>query len=171
MCQWCGGHVQGAPPLPRARVVADAPLDRYRAPARSVTDRPPSTARADPRRTARRVVPGNLERGDAAILMASGVYSGGTEALLPGCRYGLAVREEQLHVLGPLDTTPDRVALRKPLKAIRASVIDGRLLIAAAASEPTRLVMSFGAVVGLDADELESVLNAGSTDQGSRIRR
>lgn len=92
-------------------------------------------------------------------VVATAVYVTGTARLEPGRRYGIAIRETQLLILGPTDLNSRNVALERPARAIQVSALEGRLIL----SEPSSgsgLVLAFMSVAGAPLNELADTIRA-----------
>ena len=93
---------------------------------------------------------------DAVVMLASGIYLGGTEPLLPGAFYILTRRGTRLQVLGPLHVSPDRLQVEAPLADLEVSAFNGRLLINAREPTSRRFVLAFQTPAGASAEQLTS---------------
>ena len=106
-----------------------------------------STAHREPRRA-------NKSLPDSATkVLGTAVYVTGSAHLGPGRRYGLALHESRLQILGPTDIDPSAIVLDRPVAEIAASAFDGRLII----SEPrsrSGLELAFMSVAGATTDDL-----------------
>jgi hypothetical protein len=76
--------------------------------------------------------------------LATAVYVAGSTNLQSGHRYGIAIRESRLQILGPTEVQPERVALDRPLAGLEARSVEGRLILA----DPNGFVLAFMAVAG-----------------------
>jgi hypothetical protein len=92
-------------------------------------------------------------------ILASGVFEGGTEPLVPGSRYAIARVSDRVRVLGPLDTSPDKVRLDRSLADLTVGTHADRLLLTgpSEAGGPS-FVLSFHALAGVQGAELEAAL-------------
>lgn len=109
---------------------------------------------------------------DAVVMLGSGIYLGGTEALLPGAFYVLARQGTRLQVLGPLHVSPNRLQVEADLADLDVSVVDGRLLINAREPTSRRFVLAFQAPAGASAEQLISALTTARTafdEPGERV--
>lgn len=82
--------------------------------------------------------------GDATGTLATAVYVAGSTNLQSGHRYGIAIRESRLQILGPTEVQPERVALDRPLAGLEARSVEGRLILA----DTNGFVLAFMAVAG-----------------------
>lgn len=96
---------------------------------------------------------------DGAVrVLATAVFVAGGPRLVPGHRYGLAVRSSRLLVLGPTDVDPDVVVLDRAAADVEIRSVEGRLIV----SEPrsgSGLVLAFMSVAGASPDDLASLVH------------
>ncbi len=88
---------------------------------------------------------------------ATGVYVAGTARLEAGRRYGIAVRESRLEILGPTDVSPTVVLLQRPIGAIDVTTVDGRLILSESGGG-SGLVLAFMSVNGTSIDGLAATI-------------
>ncbi|HEY6057213.1 MAG TPA: hypothetical protein VIV06_04235 [Candidatus Limnocylindrales bacterium] len=99
-----------------------------------------------------------------AVMLASGIYVGGSESLLPGCRYGLMRAGRQLRIVGPLDVSPTVVRTEHDLSDLSVSAVGARVVISDLASSRSRFIVAFQAIAGSAPEELERRLAAPELD-------
>ena len=93
----------------------------------------------------------------ATRVLATAVYVTGNARLESGRRYGIAVHESRLQILGPTDIDPSAIVLDRPVRNVEASAIEGRLIL----SEPrarSGLVLAFMSVAGATTDDLADMI-------------
>jgi hypothetical protein len=90
----------------------------------------------------------------ATHILATAVYVTGNTNLQPGHRYGIAIRQSRLEILGPTDIDPDVVAFNSPIGGMGAQSMGGRLIL----STPQGLALAFMAVSGPATSELASII-------------
>jgi hypothetical protein len=108
---------------------------------------PPSTG------TARRTPD---EEGRTSLL-ATGVFTGGTAGLVVGARYAIVRAGTEFQVLGPLDSAPDSIVLRRPLDELDPLCVTDRCIISHR-SQPTRALIAMRGIAGLTGEQLEAGL-------------
>jgi hypothetical protein len=86
--------------------------------------------------------------------LATAVYVSGNTDLKPGHRYGIAVRNSSLQVLGPIETDPSQIALERPIAGMDARLVEGRLILGNAQG----LVLAFMAVAGPRTQDVASTI-------------
>jgi hypothetical protein len=94
------------------------------------------------------------------VLLASGVYIGGSEALLPGCRYALVRHGRALQILGPLDSSPGVIRVDHLMRSIALSSVGERVVISDLGSSKPPFVAAFSSLAGIAPEELERRLTA-----------
>jgi hypothetical protein len=108
--------------------------------------------------TTRLVQPGARSTG----VIATAVYVTGTSNLVPGGRYGIAIRDSRLQLLGPAEVDPTRIALDRPVAGMDARMVEGRLIL----GNPDGLTLAFMAVAGAVTGDLVSIIeNAAGTQR------
>jgi hypothetical protein len=109
--------------------------------------------------------PAPAEAGPATRVLATATYVTGTARLEPGRRYAIALQEQRLQVLGPIDIDDKKVALERPVADIKVSAVEGRLVI----NEETRsgVVLAFMSVAGAGLDDLARTIRASAQDAAS----
>lgn len=117
-----------------------------------------------------REVPGAVEVGPGRpgpaaayaepTVLASGVYVGGSEALLPGCRYAVVRHGRALRIIGPLDSSPGAIRVEHQLEAISVTSFGERVVISDIGPPRKPFVAAFNALAGLTPEELERSLNS-----------
>jgi hypothetical protein len=135
-------------PFPNAVAPSDAPaVPRGYAAALGRSDdadRPPARAGADEERA-------------ATSLLATGVFTGGTAGLVVGARYAIVRAGPEFQVMGPLDSSPDSVVLRRPLDELDPLCVNDRCIISHR-SQPTRALIAMRGIAGLTGEQLETSL-------------
>lgn len=96
---------------------------------------------------------GRIELGSARVL-ATAVYVTGNTTLESGHRYGIAIRDSRLQILGPTDIDPSQVALDRPIAGVDARSVEGRLIL----GNPNGLVLAFMAVAGPATQDLAALI-------------
>jgi hypothetical protein len=104
------------------------------------------------------------------VVLASGVFVGGTLPLLPGARYSISADGANLEVTGPVDIAPTQVAVRRSLSGVEASIVGDRLIIADRAPAAGGLGLVFTGVVGAAPEVLERRLSGEPVDAGADDR-
>lgn len=89
-----------------------------------------------------------------ARFLATAVYVTGNSDLQPGHRYGIAIRQSQLQILGPTDSNPDTVVFNTLVAGVDAQSLGGRLVL----SSPQGLALAFMAVSGPTTAELAATI-------------
>jgi hypothetical protein len=92
------------------------------------------------------------------------VYVTGSTNLEPGHRYGIAIRESRLQLLGPTDLDPTRIALDRPVAGMDARLFEGRLIL----SNPDGLTLAFMGVAGPATGDLASIIVKAAHGQTER---
>ncbi len=92
------------------------------------------------------------------VIVASGVFTGGSAGLEIGSRYGIGREGHHLVVLGPVDRTPNEVRVTMPLDGIDVLSIDDRVTVASRAGRHDRLAMAFIRAAGLRGTALEEAI-------------
>jgi hypothetical protein len=123
--------------------------------------------------TTARVTPSS-DRGSAAAdlpiasdlggVLATAVYVAGSTTLQSGHRYGIALRQSRLQILGPTLVDPRRVALDRPLAGLDARSVEGRLIVADASG----LLLAFMAVDGTSTQALAATITEAARRGGQR---
>jgi hypothetical protein len=90
-------------------------------------------------------------------LLATGVFTGGTAGLVVGARYAIVRAGVEFQVLGPLDSSPDSVVLRRPLDELDPLCVNDRCIISHR-SQPTRALIAMRGIAGLTGEHLEAGL-------------
>jgi hypothetical protein len=90
-------------------------------------------------------------------LLATGVFTGGTAGLVVGARYAIVRAGVEFQVLGPLDSAPDSVVLRRPLDELDPLCVNDRCIISHR-SQPTRALIAMRGIAGLTGEHLEAGL-------------
>jgi hypothetical protein len=90
-------------------------------------------------------------------LLATGVFTGGTAGLVVGARYAIVRAGPEFQVLGPLDSSPDSVVLRRPLDELDPLCVNDRCIISHR-SQPTRALIAMRGIAGLTGEQLEAGL-------------
>ena len=98
----------------------------------------------------------------AAEVLATGVYFGGTARLVVGSRYAIVRHGSILRLMGPLDSDPSVVAVECSLDRMTATVIQDRLVVSD--SEGGGLSFAIGSLAGATGRQLEDSLAAGGPD-------
>jgi hypothetical protein len=98
-------------------------------------------------------------------VLASAVYVTGSRGLLAGSRYGIALAEGRLEILGPVDVDPSAVALTHGLNGIDATGLQGRLVITAGEGRRDRLALVFMSVAGGSAEGVADSIVAAARDR------
>ena len=98
----------------------------------------------------------------AAEVLATGVYFGGTARLVVGSRYAIVRHGSILRLMGPLDSDPSVVAVECSLDRMTATVIQDRLVVSD--SEGGGLSFAIGSLAGTTGSQLEDSLAAGGPD-------
>jgi hypothetical protein len=91
-------------------------------------------------------------------ILASAVFVGGNAPLLPGARYGIGVHEQVLHVLGPLDTSPDKVVVSRRLDELDVTALGDRIVLSASSPTLGSIGVVFTGINGRTAGGLEEAL-------------
>jgi hypothetical protein len=112
--------------------------------------------------------PGTAAAFAEPTLLASGVYVGGSEALLPGCRYAVVRHGGALRIIGPLDSSPGAVRVEHQLEAISVTSFGERVVISDIGPPRKPFVAAFNALAGLTPEELERSLNSPPGDPPGR---
>lgn len=135
---------------------------------------PPQPAPAQPRpRSPRKPAPGRgrpqAQTGELAetVILATGTFVGGSAAagMGIGFRYAIGRRDEELHILGPLDQTPGAVALTRSLAALDVTLAADQLLVTGSRSGGPTLIIAFRQLAvqpGLDLERALSPTTPGS---------
>ncbi len=97
------------------------------------------------------------EEPDARLVV---VFVVGSESLVIGARYMLTVQDAMLAVLGPLDTAPDNVRVRRRIEELDVSAISGQVLVTS--REGPRLALAFNAIPGQHPERLERAVHQDS---------
>lgn len=87
-------------------------------------------------------------------VLATAIYVTGNTDLESGHRYGIAICDSRLHILGPTDIDPSRVALDRPIAGMDARSAEGRLIL----GNPNGLVLAFMAVAGPPTQDLAAII-------------
>lgn len=87
-------------------------------------------------------------------VLATAVHVTGSTNLESGRRYGIALRDSRLLILGPTDIDPSRVALDRPIAGMDARSVEGRLIL----GNPNGLVLAFMAVAGPATQDLAAII-------------
>lgn len=123
--------------------------------------RPSRTPRSDLRSGAASAhAPAGHHSVDAAEVLATAVYFGGTARLVVGSRYLIVRHGAVLRMLGPVDQDPSKVALERPLAGLTATAIGERLIITEGPAERFSLTLAIGAFGGASGPQLEIALSA-----------
>jgi hypothetical protein len=104
------------------------------------------------------------------VVVATAVFVTGTRGLEAGGRYGIAVVDDELQILGPVDIDPAAVVVRHPLQAVDASGYQERLVITGdRGRHRDRLALIFMSVAGGSAERVADVIvAAAATAQAHR---
>jgi hypothetical protein len=97
---------------------------------------------------------------EGPLLLATGVFIGGTAGLIVGARYAIVRAGTDFRVLGPLDSAPDAVAVHRPLDELDPLAVDDRCVIAQR-SDPGRALIAMRGIAGLTGEGLEAGLRPG----------
>jgi hypothetical protein len=90
-------------------------------------------------------------------LLATGVFTGGTAGLVVGARYAIVRAGPEFQVMGPLDSAPDNIVLRRPLDELDPLCVTDRCIISHR-SQPTRALIAMRGIAGLTGEQLEAGL-------------
>lgn len=93
-------------------------------------------------------------------MLATAVYLTGSTRLESGRRYAIAIEDDRLRILGPIEIDASRVALDRPLATITAHAVEGRFI----ASDPSGVLLAFMAVSGATPQRLASLVNAAARE-------
>jgi hypothetical protein len=118
--------------------------------------------------TAKPKAPKRATQADEVLILASGVFVGGTAPLLPGARYAIGIHEGDLKILGPMDQMPDRIVVSKKLAGLQISALSDRLVISEASRNRISLGLVFSSIGGRSAEDLEAILTAQVPDDEGR---
>jgi hypothetical protein len=131
----------------------------------------PSAVEPEPAPRARARAPRTTNPGakGGPVALATGVYAGGSIGLEIGHRYTIARDEQQLMILGPVETTPTEIAHRRALTRIDPVGVDDRLVITGTEDERGRYLIRFQAVAGMATEEVERRLTAPA--EVTRVKR
>ena len=99
---------------------------------------------------------------EAAEVLATGVYFGGTARLVVGSRYAIVRHGSILRLMGPLDSDPSVVAVECSLDRVTATVIQDRLVVSD--SEGGGLSFAIGGLAGATGPQLEDALAVSGPD-------
>jgi hypothetical protein len=182
ICVWCGSNVRGKTVPPHAAAVAapdvaaqpsGPPTIQPAQPLPVVADAragpeiptpiPPATVATLAER-ARSSPPGitqlsPFEEGPVDVrVLASGVFIGGTVGLEVGQRYEIGRRSGWLAVLGPVDSDPGNVRIKRPLDRITATWINNRLVLTEDPGSRRGFSLVFDRIAGMTGDALEASL-------------
>ncbi len=94
----------------------------------------PASMSASPARPAAR---------DEAVILATGTFAGGSTSMGIGYRYAIGRRENELQILGPLDLTPDVIAVTRPLRDLEVTLAADKLLITGSRPRDPSFVVAF----------------------------
>jgi hypothetical protein len=108
------------------------------------------------------------DQGDAAEVLATAVYFGGTAGLAVGGRYVIVRHGPLFRLLGPVDLDPTRVALERPLARLTATAIGERLVVTEGDGARVSMALGMGALAGMNGPDLELAL---TTPEGSTADR
>lgn len=109
---------------------------------------------------------------DELTILASGIYSGGSEPLELGARYAIARLAGRVRILGPLDSTPETVRLDLPLAGLIVGTVADRLLLTEPLASGRRgLVLTFQALAGMHGQDLEVALTPPPAGERARPGR
>ena len=98
-------------------------------------------------------------------VLASAVYVTGSRGLLAGSRYGIALADDRLEILGPVDADPSAVAMTHPLDGIDATGLQGRLIVTAGEGRRDRLALVFMSVAGGSAEGVADAIVEAAGDR------
>jgi hypothetical protein len=93
------------------------------------------------------------------------VFVVGSESLVIGARYLLTVQDEMLMVLGPLDTAPGNVRVRRRTEELDVSVVSGQVLVTS--RRGPRLALAFNAMPGQHPEQLERAVQQDTAQDAS----
>jgi hypothetical protein len=108
------------------------------------------------------------ERRAPTSLLATGVFTGGTAGLVVGARYAIVRAGTEFHVLGPLDSAPDSIVLRRPLDELDPLCVNDRCIISHR-SQPTRALIAMRGIAGLTGENLEAGLRPTNRIAGEAV--
>lgn len=93
------------------------------------------------------------------------VFVVGSESLVIGARYLLTVEAGVLMVLGPLDTAPGNVRVRRRIEELDVSAVGGQVLVTS--RQGPRLALAFNAMPGQHPERLERAVQRDTTQDAS----
>jgi hypothetical protein len=102
--------------------------------------------------------------GGASGVLATAIYVTGNTNLESGQRYGIAIRDARLQILGPAEIDPSRVALDRPVAGMDARSVGGRLIL----GNPDGLTLAFMAIAGPATGDLVSIIENASGKRRDR---
>lgn len=115
---------------------------------------------AAPDATARPAAPTAAETFGSISPLATAVFAGGSSRLSLGDRYLLALAADSLEIMGPVNVSPNRVALTITRRSLGAAGVGDRIAISGAmpGGEPTQL--EFRGLAGAGVQQLIDVIEA-----------
>jgi hypothetical protein len=93
------------------------------------------------------------------VVLATAIFMTGNRGLQAGGRYGIAIVDDELRILGPVDIDPAAVAITHPLAAVDASGFQERLIITGdRGRRRERLALVFMSVAGGSAERVADAI-------------
>jgi hypothetical protein len=93
------------------------------------------------------------------VVLATAIFMTGNRGLQAGSRYGIAIVEDELRILGPVDVDPAAIAITHQLRAVDASGFQERLIITGdRGRRRERLALVFMSVAGGSAERVADAI-------------
>ena len=93
------------------------------------------------------------------------IYVTGNSSLEPGRRYGVALGEGRLRMLGPVDMEPSSIVLDREITGMEATTVNGRLMVSYPGSRGTTW-LAFMSIAGLTPEQLAERITREGQDDG-----